>query len=216
MTTNSKLQHDVMAELAWDPSIDHADIGVAVIDGVVTLSGQVKSYAAKLAAEAAAKRVHGVHAIAEGIKVHYPFASATSDTDIAKRIVDMYAWDMTIPDDKITVTVEQGFVTLTGVVDWHYQGQSARAAASRVGGVIGVSNQLKVLNSATSKDVRERIEAALKRSAVIDAGKITVSTNGDQVTLGGEVHDWHERQAATHAAWGAPGVNRVVDNIVLA
>ena len=216
MTNDNKLQHDVMAELAWAPSIDHADIGVAVTDGVVSLSGQVRSYAAKLAAEAAAKRVHGVHAIAEAIKVHYPFASATSDTDIAKRIVDMYAWDMTIPDDKIVVKVEQGFVTLSGVVDWHYQGQAARAVASRVGGVVGVSNELKVLNSATSKDVRERIEAALKRSAVVDAAKITVSTDGDQVTLGGKVHDWHERQAATHAAWAAPGVNRVVDNIVLA
>ncbi len=216
MTSDNKLQQDVMAELAWDPSIDHADIGVAVTNGVVSLSGQVKSYAAKLAAEAAAKRVHGVHAIAEAIKVHYPFASATSDTEIAKRIVDMYAWDMTIPDDKIVVKVEQGFVTLTGVIDWHYQGQAARAVASRVGGVVGVSNELKVLNSATSQDVRERIQAALKRSAVVDAAKITVSTDGDQVTLGGKVHDWHERQAATHAAWGAPGVNRVVDNIVLA
>jgi osmotically-inducible protein OsmY len=216
MKTDSKLQHDVMAELAWDPSIDHADIGVAVNDGVVSLSGQVKSYAEKLAAEAAAKRVQGVHAIAEEIKVQYPSATISTDSQIAKRIVDMFAWDMTIPDDKITVKVEKGWVTLSGIVDWNFQSQAAKATASRVHGVLGVSLELKIRNSATAQDVRERIEAALKRSAVVDAAKITVAADGDEITLGGKVHDWHERQTASRAAWAAPGVYRVVDNIVLA
>jgi osmotically-inducible protein OsmY len=215
MKTDSKLQADVLEELAWDPSVDHAHIGVAVNNGVVSLSGHVQSYGAKLNAERATKRVHGVHAIAEEIKVHYPFAKPTDD-EIARRILDMFAWDISIPDEQLTVKVEGGFVTLTGQVEWFYQGQGAAALAGRVGGVTGVSNQITVRDSRTVHDVRAGIEAALKRSALVDASRITVRADGGKVTLGGKVHDWHERQAAARAAWAAPGVNFVVDDIAVA
>lgn len=216
MKTDSQLQHDVMAELEYEPSVDHADIGVAVNDGVVTLSGFVKSYPEKLAAEKAVRRVAGVKAIAEEIKVRFAADPKTADHEIAKRIVDMLAWNVSVPDDKIKVKVEHGWVTLTGAVDWFYQSEEARKVAGRIGGVTGVSNLLEVRKIPTTRDVKDRIMSAFKRQADLDAASVTVTADGGKVTLGGKVKAWHERQIAERAAWAAPGVTKVEDNIVIA
>ena len=215
MKTDSKLQHDVMAELEWEPSVDHADIGVAVIDGVVTLSGFVKSYAEKVAAEAAMRRVAGVKAFAEDIKVRYPTQAKTADPEIARRILDIFAWDSMVPRDKVTAKVEHGVVTLTGTVDWYYQREAARKAASAIGGVTAVINMIEVRKQPVAADVRDRIIAAFKRQANLDANAVTVVTDGSKVILGGKVSAWHERAVAERAAWAAPGVTRVVDEIVI-
>jgi len=210
------VQHDVIAELDWEPSVDHADIGVAVNDGVVTLSGYVKSYPEKMAAEKAARRVAGVTAIAEEIKVRFASDPKTADHEIAKRIIDMFSWNVSIPHDKIKVKVEHGWVTLTGIVDWFYQSDEARKVTGKVSGVLGVSNLLEVRNLPTSHDVKDRIMAAFKRQADLDAATVTVVTDGGTVRLGGKVKAWNERGIAERAAWSAPGVTKVEDNIVVA
>lgn len=216
MKTDSQIQKDVMDELAWEPSIDHAGIGVAVANGIVTLTGFVKNFAEKIAAEKAVKRVKGVRGLAEEMKVRFASDPKTSDTEIAKRIADILAFDVTVPDDKIAVKVEHGWVTLTGTVDWHYQRQAARNDAGRVSGVLGVSNLIEVAKLPTAFDVKDRIVQAFKRAADTDAGAINVVTDGGLVRLGGTVHSFHERQVAERAAWAAPGVTRIEDNIVIA
>lgn len=213
--TDSQLQHDVMAELEWEPSVDHADIGVSVIDGVVTLSGFVKSYPEKLAAEKAAKRVVGVNAIAEEIKVRLPSEPKSADHEIAKRIIDLFSWNVMIPDQGIKVKVEHGWVTLTGTVDWFYQSEEARRAAGRVSGVLGVNNMIEVKRLPAAANIKERILAAFKRQANLDAATVTVATEGSKVKLGGRVKAWNERGIAERAAWAAPGVTAVEDNIVV-
>ena len=215
MKTDSQLQHDVMAELEWEPSIHHEEIGVAVTDGVVTLSGYVHSYLEKLAAEEAARRVGGVKAIAEEIKVRYPSDAKTADAEIARRILDIFAWDVSIPAARIAVKVEHGWVTLTGTVDWFFQKDAARRVAGKIHGVTGVSNLIELHAVPTASDVRERIEAAFKRSADLDAASVTVLTDGGKVTLGGRVMAWSERATAERAAWAAPGVTSVDDNIMV-
>lgn len=216
MKTDGQLQRDVLDELAWEPSVDHEQIGVTVTEGVVTLSGFVKSYAEKMAAENATKRVAGVRGIAEEIKVRFASDPKTSDAEIAKRILDIFSFDVTIPDDKLKVKVEHGWVTLTGSVDWHYQREAARTAAGRITGVLGMSNQIEVRKTATAFDVKQRIVDAFKRAADADAGTLDVSTSDGVVRLAGKVHSLHERQVAERAAWAAPGVTRIEDNIVIA
>lgn len=214
--SDSQVQHDVIAELEWEPSVDHADIGVAVNDGVVTLSGYVKSYPQKMAAEKAARRVAGVTAIAEEIRVRFASDPKTADHEIAKRIVDMFNWNVFVPDDKIAVKVEHGWVTLTGTVDAHYQAEEARKVAGRVNGVVGVSNLVTLRPAPAATDIKARIKEAFKRQANLDAASVTVVTEGNTVRLGGRVKAWNERGIAERAAWSAPGVSRVEDNIVVA
>ena len=213
--SDSQLQRDVMDELIWEPSVDHAEIGVAVTDGVVTLSGYVKSYAEKVAAEKAVRRVAGVRAIAEEIKVRLASDRKTGDAEIAKRIADIFSWDVLVPDDKITVKVERGCVTLAGAVDWHYQSDAARKAAGKISGVTGISNLICVRQRPAAIDVRERILDAFKRQANLDAAGLTVIVDGGKVTLGGKVTAWYERGIAERAAWAAPGVTLVEDNIIV-
>lgn len=214
--SDGQLQNDVMAELAWEPSVDHADIGVSVVDGVVTLNGFVKSYPEKLAAERAAKRVAGVKAIAEEIKVRLPSEPKSADHEVAKRILDMFSWNVLIPEDGIKVKVEHGWVTLTGKVEWHYQSDEARKVAGRVAGVNGVNNLIEVKQLPVAADVKDRIMAAFKRQADLDAASVTVTTIGGRVKLGGKVKAWNERGIAERAAWAAPGVTAVEDHIVVA
>lgn len=214
--SDGQLQNDVMAELAWEPSVDHADIGVSVVDGVVTLNGFVKSYPEKLAAERAAKRVAGVKAIAEEIKVRLPSEPKSADHEVAKRILDMFSWNVLIPEDEIKVKVEHGWVTLTGKVEWHYQSDEARKVAGRVAGVNGVNNLIEVKQLPVAADVKDRIMAAFKRQAHLDAASVTVTTIGGRVKLGGKVKAWNERGIAERAAWAAPGVTAVEDHIVVA
>lgn len=215
MKTDSQLQRDVMDELVWDPSIDHAHIGVAAKGGVVTLSGFVNNYAQKITAEHAAERVHGVQGIAEELTVRFPSDPQTSDEQIARRILDVFAWDVTIPDDKVTVKVEKGYVTLHGSLDWNYQKDAARKAAGKIAGVVGLTNLITISNAAVVGDVRERIMAAFKRSATADASALSVTADGGTVKLSGKVHGRHERQVAERTAWAAPGVFFVEDNLVV-
>lgn len=216
MKTDSQLQKDVMDELEWEPSIDHTHIGVAVASGIVTLTGQVRSFVEKMAAEKAAKRVKGVRGLAEEMTVKIANGPKTSDAEIAKRVLDILAFDVTVPDDKITVKVEHGWVTLNGAVDWHYQRQAARDDAGRISGVVGVINMIEVAKLPTAFDVKDRIIQAFKRAADTDAGTINVVTDGGLVRLGGIVHSFRERQVAERAAWAAPGVTRIEDNIIIA
>ncbi len=215
MKTDSQLQQDVMDELQWEPRVDHANIGVAAKDGVITLSGFVGSYASKIAAEKATRRVKGVRGLAEEIEVRFPSDPKTSDPEIAKRIADMFDWSVTIPKDKVQVKVEHGWVTLSGTVDYHFHRQSAKDLAARINGVKGVTNLIEVKVSPSPSDVKDRIVAAFKRNADLDASTITVVADGSTVRLGGKVHAWYERQIAERAAWAAPGVNRVEDNIAV-
>lgn len=216
MKTDSQLQHDVIAELEWEPSVDSADIGVAVDKGVVTLSGYVNSYAGKMAAEKAARRVSGVRALAEEVKVRYASDPKTADHEIAQRILDMFKWNVLVPDSSIQVKVEHGFVTLSGTVDWAYQMDEARKVAGKINGVVGVGNLITVRQRPNASVVKDRIVAAIKRQADADAASVTVQTDGNKVILAGSVKGWHERQIAERAAWAAPGVTRVEDNITLA
>jgi osmotically-inducible protein OsmY len=215
MKTDSQLQKDVMAELEWEPSVDHANIGVAAKDGIVTLSGYVGTYAAKVAAEKAARRVKGVRGLAEEIEVRFANDAKTADPEIAKRIVDMFDWSATIPKGKIGVKVEHGWVTLSGDVGYHYHRQAARDLASRISGVKGVTNLIEVKKAPSPYDIRQSILDAFRRSADLDASTISVAADGDKVTLSGKVHSGYERRIAERAAWAAPGVNRLEDNIMV-
>lgn len=215
MKNDSQLQQHVMDELQWEPRVDHANIGVGVNDGIVTLTGFVGSYAQKLAAEQAARRVKGVRGLAEEIEVRFPSDPKTADPEIAKRIADIFEWSVTIPRNRIGIKVEHGWVTLSGTVDWHFHREAARDAVSRISGVKGVTNLIEVKKSPSSADVKDRIVAALKRAADLDASTISVVSSGDTVKLNGKVHSWYERQVAERAAWAAPGVNRIEDNITV-
>ena len=215
MKSDSRLQQDVMDELQWEPRVHHANIGVAAKDGVITLSGFVGSYAEKISAEKAARRVKGVRGLAEEIEVRLDSDAKTADPEIAKRIADMFDWSAMVPKNKIGVKVEHGWVTLTGTVDGHFQRKSASDLASRISGVRGVSNHIEVRAAASPSDIRERIMAAFRRNADLDASTITVAADGNTVRLGGKVHAWYERRIAERAAWAAPGVNRVEDNIIV-
>lgn len=215
MKTDGQLQHDVLEELKWEPQVDHSQIGVTAKDGVVTLSGLVPTYAQKVAAEKAARRVSGVKAIAEEIEIRFACDPKTSDGEIAQRILDIFKWDVTMPD-RLTVKVEHGWVTIGGTVDWNFQKKAAFKAASKINGVKGVSNLIEVRARPTPSDVRERIVSAFKRSSLLDAASIDVDVQGSTVKLSGRVHGWNERKVAERAAWSAPGVTKVEDEIVFA
>lgn len=209
------LRQDVLDELEFEPSIDAADIGVTVKDGVVTLIGHVRSYAEKIAAERAVQRVKGVRAIAQELEVRYPERKKTADDEIAKRALAIISWDTTIPDDVIQVKVQAGWITLSGEVDWHFQKRAVEDAVRKLTGVVGVTNLLLVRPRIQADDVKHRIEEALKRNAAIEAGTIRVGVSGGKVTLAGQVHAWYERGVAERAAWAVPGVTAVEDHLVI-
>lgn len=217
MKTDDKLQRDVLDELVFEPMVDHPHIGVAANEGVITLTGHVPNYAQKMAAERAAARVNGVKAIAEEIEVRFASDPKTSDPEIAERILQVFRWDVMVPDDRIQVRVEHGWVTLTGEAEWNYQKRAAQAAAGRITGVKGVSNMIAVKQpEPTPVEVRERVKAAIKRQSAPDANTIAVSVSGHTVKLSGAVHGWNERRVAEQAAWAVPGVSKVEDEIVFA
>jgi osmotically-inducible protein OsmY len=211
-----KLRQDVVDELEFEPSVNAAHIGVAADKGVVTLSGHVGSYAEKLAALAAARRVRGVHAIADEIDVRYPSDRKSSDDQIAKRAVDILAWDTVVPDGATQVTVHDGWVTLTGNVDWQYQKKAAENDVRKLSGVRGVINNIVIRPRVKADDIKRKIEEALKRHAEVEAHAISVTVrNDDQVVLEGKVDNWDERYAVENAAWSAPGVKSVEDRILI-
>jgi len=207
------LKQAVEDELEWEPSINAEHIGVTAEDGVVTLTGHVGSYTEKFTAEKAARRVKGVRAIAQEIEIRFPSDKKTSDDQIAKRALDIIAWDSTIPKDKVQVKVQGGFVTLSGQVDWHYQRADAEYAVRKLAGVKGLSNEIQVKPKVQAIDVKQRIESALKRNADLEADSIKVSVLNGRVTLDGKVKAWYERDLAERTAWSAPGVISVEDHI---
>ena len=215
MKTDSQLQHDVLAELKWEPSINATEIGVAVRNGVVTLSGHVDRYADKWNAERAAQRVSGVQALAVEIDVRLADAGKRNDTDIAASAHAALAWTSFLPKDAVKVKVANAWVTLTGEVDWEYQRMAAADSVRFLSGVLGVSDDILIKTKVSADVVKADIEAALKRRAISDAKTITVQVSGGVVTLTGGVHSWSERDLATHSAWGAPGVRKVVDKMSL-
>ena len=219
MPDDLTLQAMVMAELEWEPSLDAPHIGVTAKNGVVTLSGFVDSYVAKGAAERAAARVQGVKAIAEEIEVRLLSHQRHADDEIAKRAVRMLTWDIVVPHERIQVKVEHGAVTLTGDVGYQFQRVAAERAVRRPGGTRGVINLICVVPDAgPSMDpeiVQQRIENALRRNAELEASRIEVNVDGGKITLRGQVRTWFGRSVAEHAAWGAPSVTEVKDELSL-
>jgi osmotically-inducible protein OsmY len=203
-----ELQHDVVDELDFEPGVDASNIGVAVSDGVVTLTGTVPTYTEKIAAEKAAKRVFGVQGIANELKVELPQAHVRTDTDIAKAAINVLNWDTAVPRG-VTLSVSNGFVTLTGEVDWQFQKDRARMLVQSIVGVRGVSNLITVKPKISESDVKTKIRQAFERSADIDADHIQIETHDHTVTLRGTVHSWFEREEATRAAYAVPGVTSV-------
>ena len=216
MISEHQLRQDVLDELDFEPSVNAAHIGVGVNGGVVTLTGFVSSYREKLAAERAVRRVKGVKAIAEEIEVRLPSDKKTADDEIAGRAVDILKWRVGFPAERIAVKVEKGVVTLTGDVDWQFQKTEAGAAVHHLSGVVSVVNLVQVRTTVHDSEVKEKIQNALRRSAELDASRITVHAEGSgKVVLSGKVHAWYERELAEQAAWAAPGVTAVVDHILI-
>jgi osmotically-inducible protein OsmY len=211
-----ELKKSVESELVFEPSINAAEIGVAVRDGVVTLSGRIPSYWEKIAAERAAARVSGVKAVANELEVRLPGSSERTDEDIARAALDSLKWSVLVPQDKIKVKVSKGWITLEGKVDWQYQKSAAEKAVRKLYGVVGVSNLIEVKPQVSKAEVKSSIEAALKRLAEVDASRIRVETEDGKVVLSGSVRSWFEREEAERAAWAAPGVRAVEDRIAIA
>jgi osmotically-inducible protein OsmY len=213
---DSQLRQDIIDELEFDPSFNGEHIGVVVDKNVVTLTGHVNSYAEKLAAIAAARRVKGVHAIAETIEVRYSYQNKTADDQIAKRASDILNWDVVVPTNAVDVLVQDGWVTLNGNVNWYYEKISAEDDVRKLSGVRGVTNKIAIRPPVDSANVKSKIESALKRHAEVEANAIRVTVqNGNKVVLEGKVDNWDERRAVENAAWSAPGVASVEDRLTI-
>lgn len=211
--SDQDIQRDVLAELKWDSQVQANEIGVAVSDGVVTLTGWVDSYLKKWRAEDAALRVSGVKAVANDIEIRSP--SERTDADIAKAAIRALEWDPGVPAGKISITVSKGWVTLKGEVEWQHQRQEAEKVVRRLWGVRGVSNLIMVKPLTTPSNLKKKIEDALVRSAEVDARGITVEVQGSKAILRGKVRSWAERQEAERAAWLAPGITSVDNQITI-
>lgn len=212
MSNDSQLQQDVLAELNWEPSVTAAHIGVTANAGVVTLTGHVESFAEKHAAETAARRVKGVKALAEEIEVQLPFDRKRGDDEIAEAALDRLAWDVSVPANSVKAKVEQGWVTLTGEVDWHYQKEAAEQDIRRLSGVVGVSNHTTIKSRVNALDLRDNIMTALRRSWFAPT-TIVVTADGGKVRLSGTVQSPHDRQVAVTTAWAAHGTTNV-ENLI--
>jgi len=212
--SDTQLRQDVIDEFAFDPRFDGAHIGVAVDGGVVSLSGHVESYAEKMAVIAAARRVKGVHSIAESIEIRYVPDPAHSDDQIARRAAGILKWDSAIRPDTLDVVVHNGWVTLSGEVDWYYERVAAEEDVRKLAGVRGVTNEITIRPRVAETDIKSSIEAALRRRAETEAEAIRVSVhNGNKVTLEGDVGSLNERIAVETAAWSVPGVTAVDDRL---
>ena len=215
MRSDNDIKRDVEDELRWDPDIDATDIAVNVTNGVVTIAGVVRSYMEKFQAEADAKRVAGVVAVANDLDVRLPEIDERPDPEIARDAIQRIKSELPYAWDKIRVVVKNSWLKLEGEVEWNYQRERAAEAVRRVRGVRGVTNSIELKPSVAPMEIRRKIEEALRRAAEIDASRITVETNGSEVILRGTVRSWAEREEAERAAWAAPGVARVDNRIII-
>jgi osmotically-inducible protein OsmY len=213
--TDKDLKQHVQNALDYEPGVDASDIGVSVDDGVVTLRGNVASYREKIAAERVALRVYGAKAIANDLVVRLVSDYQRTDTEIAQAAVNALKWHTAVPDDRVSITVKDGWIALAGTLDWQYQKDAAARAVRDLTGVKGVTSDIRVQSRVKTIDVRDKIEAAFKRSAEIDARRINVTAQDGTVILSGNVHSWAERQEAEQAAWAAPGVSLVEDRLAV-
>ncbi|MDG4875348.1 BON domain-containing protein [Mesorhizobium sp. WSM4935] len=214
--SNNTLRQDILDELDFDPAIDAADIGVAVDNGVVTLSGHVPTYAQKVKVEDVVRSVKGVKAIAQEMEVRPFGTNRTADDEIAKRAVNTIAWNTSVPSGAVQIRVQDGWVKLTGKVEWQYQKTAADDAVRHLAGVVGVTNQIEIKPQPSTYDIKQRIENALKRNAELEAQEIKVNVlDNGAVRLEGRVHAWSERRVAERAAWSAAGVKTVEDRITI-
>jgi osmotically-inducible protein OsmY len=215
MRSDSEIERDVKEELEWNPDLDATNIAVSVKDGVVALTGFVRSYTDKYEAEQAAKRVLGVRAVANDLEVRMPSVDERPDPDIARDAVAALKAQLPISSEHIKAVVKNGWITLEGEVEWQYQKSTAENAVRRLKGVRGVINNIAVKPHAEPTEIKRKIQDAFKRNAELDAARITVETHGSEVVLKGTVRSWIEREEAERVAWSAPGVTRVVDEIVV-
>ena len=215
MRLDSDIKRDVEDELRWDPDIDATDIGVSVREGAVTLTGFVRSYAQRSGAERDAKRVAGVVGVANDIEVRLPVLDERPDPQITRDAVSALQAELPYSSDNIKVIVSNGWLTLEGTVEWNYTRERAKSAVTRIRGVKGVTNSITVKPKAAPEEIRRKIEDAFRRSAEVDASRITVETNGGEVILRGTVRSWAERQEAERVAWAAPGVSRVDNRVTV-
>ena len=211
--TDGALRRDVEDELAWDPAIDASAIGVAVKSGVVTLTGHIDSYAEKRAIEKALRRVAGVHAIALELDVRLSPEHRRSDTDIAEAARVALEWNSEVPTNRIRATVDKGWVTLEGEVEWHYQRMAAEKAVRPLIGVVGISNEIALVPKTTAANLQRNIAEALRRQVEREIERLEVTVQGHTATLRGKVNSWHERAAAQGVAWSAPGIRAVVNEL---
>jgi osmotically-inducible protein OsmY len=215
MRLDSDIKRDVEDELRWDPDIEATDIAVTVHNGVVTLAGFVRSYAQRTEAERDAKRVAGVVGVANDIEVRLPALDQRPDPEIAREAASALKSELPFSSENIKVVIRDGWLTLEGTVEWNYARERAESSVKRVRGVKGVTNEITLKPTVQPHEVRRKIEDALRRSAELDASRITVEVNGDEVVLRGTVKSWAERQEAERAAWAAPGVTRVENRITI-
>jgi osmotically-inducible protein OsmY len=216
MRSDSEIKRDVEDELRWNPDIDATDIAVSVNKGVVTLSGFAGSYLDKYEAEEAAKRVAGVVGVANDIEVRLPSTDQRPDPEIARDAVAAIKSRLPLSSENIKVIVKEGWVTLEGEVEWHYQRQTAESAVRYMKGVKGVTNLIQLKPKVEPAEIKRKIEEALRRMADVDANRIQVEAHGGEVILKGTVRSWVEREEAERAAWSAPGVTKVEDRIAVA
>jgi osmotically-inducible protein OsmY len=214
MKTDSQIQADVIQELKWDPSVTHEHVGVAVSDGIVTLSGTVPTFIEKSSADRATQRVAGVKAVVEKMEVKLPGSFKRDDQDIAKAIINQFKWNVQVPEDQVKASVEDGWVELRGEVEWDFQRTAAENSVRGLSGVKGVTNNISIQEKKVQPEaIKQRIEEALKREAEREAHRIVVEVRGSRVILSGNVHSFREMQDARGAAFSAPGVTSVENNL---
>jgi osmotically-inducible protein OsmY len=213
MNNDNQLQKSVQAELSWEPSITAAHIGVAAKEGIVTLTGHVNTYAEKHAAEKATGRVKGVKGVAEELEVRLSFETKRTDEEIAASAVDRLAWDVSVPRDSVKIRVENGWVTMTGQVDWNFQKDAANQDLRRLFGVVGISDHITIKPRVNVSNLSDDITHALHRSWFFDRDNVSVTASGGKVTLRGSVPTFEDKQVAAWTAWGASGVTDVENDI---